>query len=794
MQNDNRPKQGEDFLRLQDLLQLCLAKWRWFVLSLSVILGIAVLYILTTPPVYTRSADILIKEDSKGNSMSGGELSSFADMGLFQSSTNVNNELIALQSPAAILEVVKRLHLDVTYLADGRFHKELLYGPSLPVTVSFLDLADNESAALTLRFQADNRLQFSDFVRNDESLYTDTDCQGMPGDTLRTPLGRIIIARTPYYTGEELPVIYISRSDLYATTTECIQHLTATLPDDKAAVISLSYQDVSIQRAEDVLNTLISVYNENWVKDKNQIAISTSRFINERLGVIEQELGTVDDDISSYKSEHLLPDVQAVSNMYMVQANETNTQIKELNNQLYMARYIRSYLTDSANKNQLLPANSGIEDSNLGNQINTYNEKQLQRNSLIANSSEQNPLVIDLDHALASLRSAIITSIDNQLETLKTQLRNLQQSERQSTARIAANPTQAKYLLSVERQQKVKESLYLFLLQKREENELSQAFTAYNTRLITPPTGKMIPTAPVKQNILLVAFAIGLLLPTTVIFIRESTNTTVRGKKDIESLAIPFIGEIPLAFHKKKRFALRRKKEDPATIVVKEKSRNVINEAFRVVRTNLEFMAGQNNRHQIVMITSINPGSGKTFITMNLSTSLAIKKKKVIIVDMDMRRASLSTLVESPQTGLANYLNGQADDWRSIVVHGTSDILPDVIPVGILPPNPAELLFSPRLEQLMTALRTQYDYIFIDCPPVEIVADTSIISKWADQTLFVIRTGLMEREMLTVVHDYYTAYKLNNMALLLNGTTAAYNRYGYHRYGYHYGYGNYVTN
>lgn len=794
MQNDNRPKQGEDYLRLQDLLQLCLAKWRWFVLSLSVILGIAVLYILTTPPVYTRSADILIKEDSKGNSMSGGELSSFADMGLFQSSTNVNNELIALQSPAAILEVVKRLHLDVTCLADGRFHKELLYGQSLPVSVSFPDLADNESAALTLRFQGSNRLQLSDFVRNDESLDTDADCQGMPGDTLHTPLGRIIITRTPYYAGEEIPVIYISRSSLYAATTECIQRLTATLPDDKAAVINLSYQDVSIQRAEDVLNTLISVYNENWVKDKNQIAISTSRFINERLGVIEQELGTVDNDISSYKSEHLLPDVQAASNMYMAQANEANTQIKGLNNQLYMARYIRSYLTDSANKNQLLPANSGIEDTNLGNQINAYNEKQLQRNSLIANSSEQNPLVIDLDHALASLRSAIITSIDNQLETLKTQLRNLEQSERQSTARIAANPTQAKYLLSVERQQKVKESLYLFLLQKREENELSQAFTAYNTRLITPPTGKMIPTAPVKRNILLVAFAIGLLLPTAVIFIRENTNTTVRGKKDIESLAIPFIGEIPFAFHQKKRFSLRRKKEDPATIVVKEKSRNVINEAFRVVRTNLEFMAGQDNRHQIVMVTSINPGSGKTFITMNLSTSLAIKKKKVVIVDMDMRRASLSKLVDSPQTGLANYLNGQINDWQSIVVRGTGDILPDVIPVGILPPNPAELLFSPRLEQLMTALRTQYDYIFIDCPPVEIVADTSIISKWADQTIFVIRTGLMEREMLTVVQDYYTANKLNNMALLLNGTTAAYNRYGYHRYGYHYGYGNYVTN
>ena len=247
-----------------------------------------------------------------------------------------------------------------------------------------------------------------------------------------------------------------------------------------------------IQRAEDILNTVIAVYNENWIKDKNQIAVSTSAFISDRLGVIEQELGNVDENISSYKSEHLLPDVQAAASMYMAQSSEANAQILALNTQLSMARYIRNYLTNSTSKNQLLPANSGIESPGIEQQIANYNTAQLRRNDLVANSSERNPLVADMDQSLENMRHAIITSIDNHITTLNTQIRSLQQSERQTTARIAANPSQGKYLLSVERQQKVKEALYLFLLQKREENELSQAFTAYNTRVITPPTLSLI--------------------------------------------------------------------------------------------------------------------------------------------------------------------------------------------------------------------------------------------------------------------------------------------------------------
>lgn len=787
MQNNSKPRQSEDYLRLQDLMSLCIARWRWFVLSLTVLTGLAILYLLTTPPVYTRSASILIKEDSKGNSISG-ELSTFADMGLFQTSSNVNNELISLQSPAVILETVKRLHLEVDYLTDGRFHKEALYGPTLPATVTFHDLADNETGTFTIEFLNDGRMQLSDFTRNDEIAGADSSYTVQPGDTVGTPLGRISIAASAYYSGQEHPILYVSRNSLYEATDAFAENFSAMLANEKATVISLSYKDVSIQRAEDILNTLISVYNESWVKDKNQIAISTSRFINERLAVIEQELGHVDEDISSYKSEHLLPDVQAVSGMYMAQASEANAEILQLNNQLYMARYIRNYLADGSNKNGLLPANPGME-SGIEQQIADYNEKQLQRNSLIANSSEQNPLVIDLNQALASMRQAIVTSIDNQLVKLNSQIHNMQQSERQSTARIAASPTQAKYLLSVERQQKVKESLYLYLLQKREENELSQAFTAYNTRIITPPTGKMLPTSPMKRNILLVALALGVLIPAVVIFVLESNNTSVRGRKDIETMTIPFIGELPLSYHKKKRISLRRNKEEPApVIVVKEKNRNIINEAFRVVRTNLEFMTGREGKVKVIMLTSVNPGSGKTFISMNLATTFAIKGKKVLIIDLDIRRASLSRYIDSPATGISDYLSGHADSYEKIIVKGKTQPNLDIIPVGTIPPNPAELLSDEKLAVMLTTLRGQYDYIFIDCPPIEIVADAFIINKLADLTLFIIRAGLLDRRMLPEIERFYTEHKYKNMAFILNGTDYAQRRYGYHKYGYSYGY------
>lgn len=784
-QKNIKPGQQDDFLRIQDLLYLCLARWKWFVLSLMVTIGVATVYLLRTPAVYTRTASVLIKEDSKGKSVSS-DLESFSEFGLFQSGTNVNNELITFQSPALMTEVVKRLRLDMNYFVPGKFHRQVAYGLTLPVDVTINDLPENESAGFTLKIQPDGTLYLSDFIRNGTDL-DEKDVKGSLLDSITTPLGKIIIHTTPNYVKGEAYTLYVGKSSLYNAVNSCSSNLSVSLNSEKASVIDLSFKDNSTQRAEDVLSMLISVYNENWVKDKNQIAVSTSMFINERLGVIERELGNVDEDISSYKSEHLLPDVQAASSMYMAQSSEANAQILSLNNQLYMTRYIRNYLANDANRTQLLPANSGIESANIESQIAEYNKQLLQRNSLVANSSTENPLVVDMDQALASMRGAIIRSIDNQIVTLNSQIKSLRQTEQQTTSRIAANPTQAKYPLSVERQQKVKEALYLFLLQKREENELSQAFTAYNTRIVTPPHGSMLPTSPVHKNIFMVAFALGLLIPVVIIFMRENMNTRVRGRKDLENLTIPFIGEIPL-FTRKKKGILGKKPQEVKAVVVKEGNRDIINEAFRVLRTNLEFMTGKDKTSNVIIMTSFNPGSGKSFLTMNIAMSLAIKGKKVLVIDGDLRHASVSSYIDSPDKGLSDYLGGRIDNLDEIIVPDPKHKSMDILPVGTIPPNPTELLFDERLKQTIDTVREQYDYVLIDCPPVELVADTQIIEKLADRTIFVVRAGLLERSMLSELEKIYDEKKYKNMSLILNGTEGSGGRYGY-CYGYRYGYG-----
>lgn len=788
----------EDSLNIKDLMLLYLSKWRWFLLSLAVCIGLAVVYLLRTPSVYTRTATLLIEDNDKGGSISASEMS-FADLGLFQSNTNVNNEIIAMSSPALMQDVVKRLHLDMTYSADGRFHDEVLYGSTLPVTVALNEFTDGESASLTMYVDTSGAVSLYDFrtVLNGENVRYKDVVQGKVGETVETPLGGIVVNPTAFFhrvgSGMEITV---SKSTLYGATTAYSSKLTVSLLQKEATVVSLSMKDVSVQRAVDVLNTLISAYNESWVSAKNQIAVSTSAFIDDRLRVIEHELGAVEEDISSYKSKNLIPDLQASSDLYIQQSSETEVKLLELSNRMYMVRYISDYMSREENAFELLPAGTGIESTGIEGQILEYNNKLLERNYLVASSSTSNPLVVDADQALQSMRATILTSLENYTVMLQNQMESLRQQESKATDRIAATPDQAKYLLSVERQQKVKESLYLFLLQKREENELSQAFTAYNTRLITPPVGSIAPTSPARMQILLIAFVLGLVIPMGVFFLKENGNTRLRGRKDLESMSVPYIGEIPMCDGKKSsvRYRLRNltrrgAKNDDVEVVVKEGVRNVVNEAFRVVRTNLEFMHVPSSGH-VYMTTSFNPGSGKTFITVNVAVSLAIRGRKVLVVDGDMRRATASRLLHSPSIGISDWLSGRETDMDRILFR--TDIHENLwmMPVGTIPPNPTELLQDGRLKELFDALKDSFDYIFIDCPPINIVADTQIISKVADRTVFIVRAGLLERSMLPELEADFRDGRYPGLCMVLNGTVSKGGRYGY-SYGYSYGYGYY---
>ena len=780
-------KPADDFIRIQDLWSMFVPKWYWFAISLFITLTIAVLYLLSTPPIYTRTAAILVKDNSKSSS-STGAMSDFSDLGIFKSNTNINNELLTLKSPTLMTEVVNRLGLNETFTIRKGLKNVDLYKVS-PVTITFCDKIE-VPLSFTINFSSKEAFAISELEISGEDIGETLSAQ--MGDSIQTSAGIMIVSPTQEFTDAFIGTsIRYVRGSVRAAVDTYSNALVAELGNEDATIINLSINDTSIRKAEDILNTLIEVYNENWIRDKNQIAVSTSQFISDRLGVIESELGHVDENISSYKSEHLLPDVQAASSLYMAQSAENNKELSTLNNQLSTAQYIRREL-NTKQLDQTLPANSGIVSANIETQISEYNNLVLDRNRLIANSSEKNPLVKNMASSLQSMQRTIIQSVDNLIVSLNTQIRSLRRQEEATTNRLASNPNQAKYLLSVERQQKVKEELYLYLLQKREENELSQAFTAYNTRLITAPRGSMFPTAPRKMNILLVAFAVGLLVPAVGIFMKENMNTKVRGRKDLENLSIPFIGEIPQYSGTKKKWweFKHRKRQDMKTIVVNEGNRNIINEAFRVLRSNMDFMASKDNNQHVFVLTSFNPGSGKSFLAINIAISFAIKKKKILIIDGDLRHRTVSSYVDSPNKGLSDYLNNQIEDWKEIIVSYKGYTNLHILPIGTIPPNPTELLEDSKLSMLIEALRPEYDYIFIDCPPVDIVADAQIIEKWADRTIFVVRSGLLDRSMLSELENMYTGKRFKNLSMILNGTESTGGRYGY-RYGYHYGYASY---
>ena len=773
-------------LSVKRVLGLLLRNWYWFLLSLAIALGVAWLKIQKTPPVYSRSASILIKTDANSGDRT------LVELGITQTPSNLNNEILMMRTSVVAKEVVRRLNLDVDYLLPGPFYKKTIYGVNLPFKVSFLDLNDNESAGMHLDLAKDSTVVLS-AMRRGGNVSENTISMHL-GDTVQSPAGLITVSPSAYYQEGAESGLDIERLPLSSAVSRVSGRIYARLRSDAATIIDISYNDVSPQRAEDVLSTLVSVYNENWMLDRNRRIVSANEFIKDRLGVIEHELGDVDQGIASYKSEHLILDVNQAGGMALSEATEADRQALALENNMRLLRSIRDFVMDENNMFSQIPYTSGMNSGIVERGIAAYNSTLMERNNHLAHSSLQNPRIMEYDRQIRSMRETLLISMNSELAVMQNTLSSLSATRSQAYGKVAANPSQAKYLLSVERLQRVKEQLYMFLLQKREENELSQAFTAYNTQLIEPPHGSGGAISPVPRNIYLIALLIGLAIPAVIILLSEMLKSTVQGREDMKSLTAPFAGEIPLVRVKGKK---KKKAKDGKTavpeVLVADKNRDVINEAFRVARSNLEFMLGYQSSNKIVMLTSLNPGSGKTFITANLATAVGLKDKKVLAIDLDLRKASLSEYVESPHRGISSYLSGKEDDYHDLIVKlGKIDVLP----CGKLPPNPSELLYTEAFERLMKSVREEYDYVFVDCPPVEIVADASIVNRYVDQTLFVIRAKLLERAILPEIEQWYQEKRYKNLSVLLNGTSGdvGYNRYGYHRYGsygggYGYGYG-----
>lgn len=778
----------EDAINISDFLALCARCWRWFAFSVAVCLLLGAIYVLRSPKIYTRTAQVMVQDE---DSNPQGVTSALSDLGLFSTPTNVANELLAFESPALIGDVIERLGLRANYVYKKFLRPVSLYGDSMVVTVSLPDISPDCGVKMTLSLLEDGKVQVSD-MRDNRGNKVD-EMSVTLGDTVTTPAGRMVIEAGPNYSKSFGHDIKFTYSPMPTAIETYKAKITESLSNEDATVIDFVMKDDNVQRGDDFLSALIAIYNEKWVEQKAKMAVATSEFINERLNVIEKELGNVDNDIATYKGEHLVPDVAVASEMYMADANENTKQQLGVMTQMDITRFLIEYMQSPSNNGKLIPGNLGIENQGIVTQINEYNTLQLERDQLLSTTGENSPLVKDRDNSLASIKAALASSLNTQLRMLDTQLKALERSDRKTNAKIASSPSQAKYLLSVERQQKVKESLYLFLLQKREENELSLAFTPYNTRVITPPMGPLAPSAPVTRNIILLAVVVGLLLPAIILFLSETLNNRIRSRADIEGVKAPFIGEIPEEVSNKNRINRWRRRwrdsigkesriEAAPTLVVKPHGHSLLNESFRMVRSNLEFMT-RGGKNKIAMVTSFNPGSGKSFVSLNLGATMAIKHKdvKVLVIDMDLRRASLSKVVGNSSPGVSDYLSEATDDIRKLV-RATSQEGLFLMPVGTIPPNPTELLYSSRLQELFDKLRDEYDFILLDCPPADIVADSTIITPLADMTIFILRAGLLDRRLLPELNKMYDTHRFNNLMVVLNGTnsiTTPYRRYAY---------------
>ncbi len=771
MQTNNSSNKNDQGLNIVDLFMYLASQWKWFLLSILICGGIAWYNYARAPLVYFRSATVIIKDPSNKASTSG--LDRFDN---FINKVNVANEILQFRSKKLMREVVQRVHADVSYQIKDGLRSNELYNES-PVLVSLPDALPEQSFSFTMTLKDAKTVTLSDF----SGIEAKPSYEVALNDTVAIIEGmNVVVTATNYLRDSWLNTpIRVQKLPVESMVNYYKNALGIQQEEEEASILTLALKDSSPARAEDVLNTLITVYNEEAIKEKNQVAVNTANFINERLIIIERELGNVESNLESFKQRNQIVDIASSAGMYMTESQKYNADAMELETQLRLANFIKDYLTDPGKETDLIPSNTGISDMNIENQISLYNAAKLKRDHLIDDSSVNNPVVQELNNSLRAMKQSIIRAVDNMIVSLNVKRNDAQNREMRAQDRVTAIPTKERQMLSIERQQKIKEALYLFLLNKREENALSQAMADNNARVIDGAEGSNAPISPNRNRILLLGLLVGIALPGAVCLAILFMDTRVHGRKDIEgATSVPYLGEIPLD---KEAMKDHRKK----VMAVKEQGDDIVSEAFRILRTNMAFLSKKDKPAQVITFTSFNIGAGKTFIARNLSMSLAYLKKRVVMVDLDIRKGTLSRHFGHYHVGVTNYLSDNTVKVDNIIQHQEGF---DLIPAGILAPNPAELLMDNRLDELMDELRARYDYIIADNVPVGLIADATIANRIADLTIFVVRAGKLDRRQLPDIEKLYQEKKLKNMALVLNGANPERHGYGY-SYGYGYGYG-----
>lgn len=774
-ENERTLKKDEGGINLRDVVELIIANWYWFVLSVLLCVGSAYFYVLTIQPVYQRQAVMLVKDKEK----SASDMSAMLEVSGGITGTSVDNEIYILRSHQLLREVVNRLHLDVDYAKDGILRDTPLYAES-PVDVHFID-PYNQPVSFNITPLNMTKFRISDWkvmgekgeIQEQELAYN---------DTIRTEAGRIVVQLRPENLSAYLSqAISVSRISPEIATNIYQSKIATSLAGERTTLVQITCSDTNISRADAILAALVKVYSETIIEDKNRIAANTAKFIDERISIISRELSDVEEDLTDFKQRNQIVDMSANATQYLAESSKVKEESAQLETELSIARSIKSYLADVTRKDQLIPNVTGVGDVSMQSQITAYNELMLQRNRLKESSGEKNPVVQAADKNLEGMRATISGSMDNYMKTLRLRLDKAKIVENRLASSIQAVPKQEKMALSIMRQQSIKETLYTFLLNKREENALQLAITEANIRVVEEPFGSYLPVSPARSSILAAAFIVGLLIPLGVQVIILLLNTSVRGRKDIEEYTtIPIVGEIPA----------RKDSEGDDAIVVSDSRNDRISEAFRMLRVDLNFIAKE---ARVLMFTSTLSGEGKSFVSRNLAVALAISGKKVILLDTDLRKHTQSKLAGvNRKEGLSTYLSGLNSNMDTLITVGAFHPQVDTIFAGIIPPNPAELLMNERFDLLIEELKKRYDYIILDNVPALVVADASIVSRVTDLTIYVIRDGVLDRRYLPELERLHQDGKFKNMCIVLNDSQVEKKKYGYgygQGYGYGYGYG-----
>ena len=780
---ENREEEHRGF-NLAALWKIVVLHWYWIVLSTIVALGAAFSYLKYTRPVYASNMKILVKdEDSRSRMYRGGQLA-LESMGVISNSNGFDNELEILTSSNISQRVIKSLKLYVSYELDGRLRNHELYKNN-PYIV---DMPENQLVDLHSLIQLKIDRQ-GDGVhvageiyvpRSKEPILFERSVKELPG-SFNTPVGTITLQRNPG-VGAELPkqTMYATIMPLEYAAKAYGSRLSVSASSKTTTVAVLNYLDTQPERAIDYLNELFRSYNEDANEDKNEVALKTEEFLKNRISAIREELDATESNLESYKKKNELINLTNDASNALNKLTEYQKEQVELETQLNLVTALLDYVDDPRNAFNVVPSNLGLKDADMSNLLNKYNDYVLQRNRLLKSSSPENPYVKRLTAQLEEMWPTIRLSLKSVRENILTQKRSAEDQYNLFSRRVGEAPTQERSLNNIIRQQEIKVELYLMLLQKREENYISLNSTAAKARVIDDPrsTGKVSPKTKV---ILLGALVLGLCFPVGLIYLLGLLRYRIEGREDVEMLTkIPVLADIPLA---------PKSLDGELSLAVRENSNDMMEEAFRGLRTNLRFVLSE--KENVIACTSCIPGEGKTFISTNLAMSLALLGKRVIIVGLDIRKPRLVKLfgLSSDHRGITTFLSSDSGDFQDLdkqIHHAVLNPNLDVLPAGVIPPNPGELISREQLDHAIALLREHYDYVIVDTPPVGLVSDTLSAARVADMTIMVCRADYSPRNNFQLINALHHDNKMPKITLVLNGIDLKKRKYGYY-----YGYGKY---